>query len=224
MQELTLLARQYDIGINIDAEESERLDISLDLLEALCATPGLEGWNGIGFVVQAYGKRAPFVLDYIIDLAKRTNRRIMVRLVKGAYWDSEIKKAQVEGMADYPVYTRKCHTDISYIACARKLLNARDVIFPQFAPTTPAPLPPFTHWQGKNTRSGLTSSNACTAWANRSTVRLSGQTNSTAPHAFTRRLARMRHCWPIWSAACWKTGQTPPLSTRSGIAPLPFPP
>ncbi|WP_369822993.1 bifunctional proline dehydrogenase/L-glutamate gamma-semialdehyde dehydrogenase PutA [Acetobacter sp. DsW_54] len=133
VQELTLLARQYDIGINIDAEESERLDISLDLLEALCATPGLEGWNGIGFVVQAYGKRAPFVLDYIIDLAKRTNRRIMVRLVKGAYWDSEIKKAQVEGMADYPVYTRKCHTDISYIACARKLLNARDVIFPQFA-------------------------------------------------------------------------------------------
>ncbi|WP_408738873.1 bifunctional proline dehydrogenase/L-glutamate gamma-semialdehyde dehydrogenase PutA [Acetobacter okinawensis] len=133
VQELTLLARQYDIGINIDAEESERLDLSLDLLEALCATPGLEGWNGIGFVVQAYGKRAPFVLDYIIDLARRTSRRIMVRLVKGAYWDSEIKKAQVEGMADYPVYTRKCHTDISYIACARKLLDARDVIFPQFA-------------------------------------------------------------------------------------------
>ncbi|MDE7546478.1 bifunctional proline dehydrogenase/L-glutamate gamma-semialdehyde dehydrogenase PutA [Acetobacter fabarum] len=133
VQELTLLARQYDIGINIDAEESERLDISLDLLEALCVTPGLEGWNGIGFVVQAYGKRAPLVLDYIIDLAQRTNRRIMVRLVKGAYWDSEIKKAQVDGMADYPVYTRKCHTDISYIACARKLLNARDVIFPQFA-------------------------------------------------------------------------------------------
>nr|WP_086638760.1 bifunctional proline dehydrogenase/L-glutamate gamma-semialdehyde dehydrogenase PutA [Acetobacter okinawensis] len=133
VQELTLLARQYDIGINIDAEESERLDLSLDLLEALCATPGLKGWNGIGFVVQAYGKRAPFVLDYIIDLARRTSRRIMVRLVKGAYWDSEIKKAQVEGMADYPVYTRKCHTDISYIACARKLLDARDVIFPQFA-------------------------------------------------------------------------------------------
>ena len=133
VQELTLLARQHDIGINIDAEESERLDISLDLLEALCATPGLEGWNGIGFVVQAYGKRAPFVLDYIIDLAKRTSRRIMVRLVKGAYWDSEIKKAQVEGLTDYPVYTRKCHTDISYIACARKLLDARDVIFPQFA-------------------------------------------------------------------------------------------
>lgn len=133
VQELTLLARSYDIGINIDAEESERLDISLDLLEALCQTPGLEGWNGIGFVVQAYGKRCPYVLDFIIDLARRTNRRLMVRLVKGAYWDSEIKKAQVDGLSDFPVYTRKSHTDISYIACARKLLNARDVIFPQFA-------------------------------------------------------------------------------------------
>lgn len=133
VQELTLLARGYDIGINIDAEETERLDLSLDLLEALCTTPGLEGWNGIGFVVQAYGKRAPYALDFIIDLARRSSRRIMVRLVKGAYWDSEIKKAQVEGMTDFPVYTRKCHTDISYIACARKLLGARDVIFPQFA-------------------------------------------------------------------------------------------
>ncbi|WP_415507987.1 bifunctional proline dehydrogenase/L-glutamate gamma-semialdehyde dehydrogenase PutA [Acetobacter sp.] len=133
VQELTLLARKYDIGINIDAEESERLDLSLDLLEALCHTPGLEGWNGIGFVVQAYSKRCPFVLDYIIDLARRTNRRLMVRLVKGAYWDSEIKKAQIEGQSDFPVYTRKCHTDISYLACARKLLAARDVIFPQFA-------------------------------------------------------------------------------------------
>ncbi|MCH4143681.1 bifunctional proline dehydrogenase/L-glutamate gamma-semialdehyde dehydrogenase PutA [Acetobacter peroxydans] len=133
VQDLTLLARSYDIGINIDAEETERLDLSLDLLEALCHTPGLEGWNGIGFVVQAYGKRAPYALDFIIDLARRTERRIMVRLVKGAYWDSEIKKAQVEGMTDFPVYTRKCHTDISYIACARKLLAARDVIFPQFA-------------------------------------------------------------------------------------------
>ncbi|MFT8335672.1 bifunctional proline dehydrogenase/L-glutamate gamma-semialdehyde dehydrogenase PutA [Acetobacter orientalis] len=133
VQELTLLARGYDIGINIDAEETERLDLSLDLLEELCHTPGLEGWNGIGFVVQAYGKRCPYVLDYIIDLARRSNRRLMVRLVKGAYWDSEIKKAQIEGLSDFPVYTRKCHTDISYLACARKLLAARDVIFPQFA-------------------------------------------------------------------------------------------
>ncbi|MDI2090193.1 bifunctional proline dehydrogenase/L-glutamate gamma-semialdehyde dehydrogenase PutA [Commensalibacter oyaizuii] len=130
---LVILARQYNIGINIDAEESERLELSLDLMEALCHHPELQNWNGIGFVVQAYGRRAPYVLDYLIDLAHRTNRRLMIRLVKGAYWDSEIKRAQVEGQSDFPVYTRKVHTDISYIACARKLLAHRDAVFPQFA-------------------------------------------------------------------------------------------
>src|SRR5450631_2720390 len=95
VQALTLLARRYDIGLNIDAEEADRLDLSLDLLEALCFDTGLEGWNGIGFVVQAYQKRAPFVLDHLIDLAARSRHRLMVRLVKGAYWDTEIKRAQV---------------------------------------------------------------------------------------------------------------------------------
>lgn len=130
---LALLAKSYDIGFNIDAEEADRLEISLDLLEALALDPDLAGWQGLGFVVQAYGKRCPFVLDWIIDLARRSGRRIMVRLVKGAYWDAEIKRAQVDGLADYPVYTRKIHTDVAYIACARKLLGARDAIFPQFA-------------------------------------------------------------------------------------------
>jgi RHH-type proline utilization regulon transcriptional repressor/proline dehydrogenase/delta 1-pyrroline-5-carboxylate dehydrogenase len=130
---LTRLARDYDIGLNIDAEEADRLDLSLDLLEALCFEPALSGWNGIGFVVQAYQKRAPFVLDAVIDLARRSGHRLMVRLVKGAYWDSEIKRAQVDGLEDFPVFTRKAHTDISYLACARKLLGARDAVFPQFA-------------------------------------------------------------------------------------------
>ena len=130
---LTRLARGYDIGINIDAEESDRLEISLDLLERLCAEPGLERWNGIGFVIQAYGRRCPFVVDFLVDLARRTGRRLMVRLVKGAYWDSEIKRAQVEGLDDYPVFTRKVHTDVSYLACARKLLAAPAEIYPQFA-------------------------------------------------------------------------------------------
>ncbi|MFY3384969.1 trifunctional transcriptional regulator/proline dehydrogenase/L-glutamate gamma-semialdehyde dehydrogenase [Paracidovorax sp. MALMAid1276] len=130
---LTALARQYDIGLNIDAEEADRLELSLDLLERLCHEPTLAGWNGIGFVIQAYQKRCPFVIDYVVDLARRTRRRLMVRLVKGAYWDSEIKRAQVDGLADYPVYTRKVHTDISYIACARKLLAAPEAIYPQFA-------------------------------------------------------------------------------------------
>ncbi|MBE9606646.1 trifunctional transcriptional regulator/proline dehydrogenase/L-glutamate gamma-semialdehyde dehydrogenase [Acetobacteraceae bacterium H6797] len=130
---LCALAKRYDIGLNIDAEEADRLELSLDLLEALRLDPAFQGWNGLGFVVQAYGRRCPFVLDYIIDLARRSGHRIMVRLVKGAYWDSEIKRAQIDGLSDFPVYTRKIHTDVSYLACARKLLAARDVIFPQFA-------------------------------------------------------------------------------------------
>lgn len=133
LKALTLLARRYDIGLNIDAEEADRLEISLDLLESLCFDSELAGWNGIGFVVQAYQKRAPFVLDWIIDLARRSGHRVMVRLVKGAYWDSEIKRAQVDGLEGFPVYTRKIHTDVSYLACARKLLAVPDAVFPQFA-------------------------------------------------------------------------------------------
>ncbi|GAA3998783.1 trifunctional transcriptional regulator/proline dehydrogenase/L-glutamate gamma-semialdehyde dehydrogenase [Comamonas faecalis] len=130
---LAELAKQYDIGMNIDAEEADRLELSLDLLEALCAAPTLKGWSGIGFVVQAYQKRCPQVIDYLIDLARRSRRRLMVRLVKGAYWDSEIKRAQLDGLAGYPVYTRKVYTDVSYLACARKLLEAPDAVYPQFA-------------------------------------------------------------------------------------------
>ena len=130
---LAVLARRYDIGINIDAEEADRLELSLDLLDALCFAPELAGWNGIGFVVQAYQKRSPFVIDYLIDLARRSGHRLMTRLVKGAYWDSEIKRAQVDGLEGFPVYTRKVYTDVSYLACARKLLAAADAVFPQFA-------------------------------------------------------------------------------------------
>ncbi|MEN4534037.1 trifunctional transcriptional regulator/proline dehydrogenase/L-glutamate gamma-semialdehyde dehydrogenase [Pantoea agglomerans] len=133
LKSLTLLARSYDIGINIDAEEADRLELSLDLLEKLCFEPELEGWNGIGFVIQAYMKRCPFVIDELIDLAQRSRRRLMIRLVKGAYWDSEIKRAQMEGLEGYPVYTRKVYTDISYLACARKLLSVPSLIYPQFA-------------------------------------------------------------------------------------------
>ncbi|HYD99584.1 MAG TPA: trifunctional transcriptional regulator/proline dehydrogenase/L-glutamate gamma-semialdehyde dehydrogenase [Alphaproteobacteria bacterium] len=133
LKALALLARRYDIGLNIDAEEAERLELSLDLIESLCFDPDLAGWNGIGFVVQAYQKRAPFVLDFLIDLARRSGRRLMIRLVKGAYWDSEIKRAQLEGLEGFPVFTRKIYTDVSYIACARKLLAAPDAIYPQFA-------------------------------------------------------------------------------------------
>ncbi|GGC10784.1 bifunctional protein PutA [Novosphingobium endophyticum] len=130
---LALLSKRHDIGFNIDAEEADRLEISLDLFESLALDPDLAGWDGLGFVVQAYGKRCPFVIDWIIDLARRAGRRIMMRLVKGAYWDAEIKRAQVEGLVGFPVYTRKDHTDVAYIACARKLLAAPEAVFPQFA-------------------------------------------------------------------------------------------
>ncbi|APW40757.1 trifunctional transcriptional regulator/proline dehydrogenase/L-glutamate gamma-semialdehyde dehydrogenase [Rhodoferax koreense] len=133
LRDLTLLAHRYDIGLNIDAEEADRLELSLDLLEKLCFEPGLAGWNGIGFVIQGYQKRCPFVIDFVVDLARRSGHRLMVRLVKGAYWDSEIKRAQIDGLAGYPVYTRKAYTDVSYLACAKKLLAAPDAVYPQFA-------------------------------------------------------------------------------------------
>ena len=133
LKNLALLARRYDIALNIDAEEADRLEISLDLLEALCFDAELAGWNGIGFVLQAYQKRCHYVIDWVIDLARRSKHRLMIRLVKGAYWDSEIKRAQVDGLADFPVFTRKVHTDVSYLAAARRLLGAADAVFPQFA-------------------------------------------------------------------------------------------
>ena len=125
--ELARLAKAQGIGFTIDAEESERLELSLDVIAAAYSDPSLDGWQGYGLAVQAYQKRAPFVLDFLIDLARRTGRRMPVRLVKGAYWDSEIKKAQMDGLAGYPVFTRKPNTDVSYLACAKKLLTA-DVI------------------------------------------------------------------------------------------------
>ena len=133
VRSLVLLAKQYNIGINIDAEEADRLEISLDMLEALAFDAELTGFEGIGLVVQGYQKRCPFVIDYVIDLAKRSGRKFMVRLVKGAYWDAEIKRAQVDGMPGFPVYTRKVYTDVSYLTCAEKLLGATDVIYAQFA-------------------------------------------------------------------------------------------
>ncbi|CDG85875.1 trifunctional transcriptional regulator/proline dehydrogenase/L-glutamate gamma-semialdehyde dehydrogenase [Janthinobacterium agaricidamnosum] len=133
LKSLLLLAKKYNIGLNIDAEESDRLELSLDLMEALAFDPELAGFDGIGYVVQAYQKRCPFAIDYLIDLARRSGRKFMVRLVKGAYWDSEIKRAQVDGLSAYPVYTRKVYTDVSYLLCAQKLLAASAVIYPQFA-------------------------------------------------------------------------------------------
>ena len=133
VQALLALAKTQDIGFNIDAEETERLGLSLDILEALAMDPAFAGWDGIGFVVQAYQKRARAVIDQVAELGRSSGHRLMVRLVKGAYWDSEIKAAQMAGLADYPVFTRKAHTDVSYIACARAMLARPDAIYSQFA-------------------------------------------------------------------------------------------
>jgi RHH-type proline utilization regulon transcriptional repressor/proline dehydrogenase/delta 1-pyrroline-5-carboxylate dehydrogenase len=133
VRRLARAAAKAGMGFNIDAEEADRLDLSLDVIEAVLRDPDLAGWDGFGVVVQAYGKRAPYVLDWLHALAEGLDRRIMVRLVKGAYWDAEIKKAQVLGLADFPVYTRKAATDVSYLHCARMLLDRTDRIYPQFA-------------------------------------------------------------------------------------------
>ena len=130
---LALLAKSAGMGFNVDAEEADRLALSLDVIEAVLSDPALKGWDGFGIVVQAYGQRAGLVIDALHELATRLNRRIMIRLVKGAYWDAEIKRAQVEGMPGFPVFTRKQATDISYISNARKLLSLTDRIYPQFA-------------------------------------------------------------------------------------------
>jgi len=131
--ELAQAAKKAGIGFNIDAEEADRLDLSLDVIETVLSDGSLAGWDGFGVVVQAYGRRAANVLDWLYALAERLDRKIMVRLVKGAYWDMEIKRAQVMGLKSFPVFTRKSHTDVSYLACARKLLGMRARIYPQFA-------------------------------------------------------------------------------------------
>jgi RHH-type proline utilization regulon transcriptional repressor/proline dehydrogenase/delta 1-pyrroline-5-carboxylate dehydrogenase len=147
--ELAVLAKQNDIALTIDAEEADRLELSLDVIEALATDPALEGFDGLGAVVQAYLKHAPRVVAWLAALARRSGRRLPVRLVKGAYWDAEIKRAQVDGMADYPVLTRKAHSDVAYLACARTLLASRDVIYPQFATHNAATLAAIVELAGE---------------------------------------------------------------------------
>jgi RHH-type proline utilization regulon transcriptional repressor/proline dehydrogenase/delta 1-pyrroline-5-carboxylate dehydrogenase len=131
--ELAAIAKDANIGLTVDAEEADRLDLSLDIFDQVSAASRLAGWDGLGLAVQAYQKRATAVIDWLATIAKRDNRRLMVRLVKGAYWDSEIKRGQERGLESYPVFTRKASTDVAYIACARKLLEDGTSFYPQFA-------------------------------------------------------------------------------------------
>ncbi|HIC81583.1 MAG TPA: bifunctional proline dehydrogenase/L-glutamate gamma-semialdehyde dehydrogenase PutA, partial [Kiloniellaceae bacterium] len=133
LKALALDAKAADVGLTVDAEEAERLDLSLDIIEAVSGDPDLAGWNGFGLAVQAYQKRGLPLLDWLADMARRHNRRLMVRLVKGAYWDSEVKRAQELGYEGYPVFTRKASTDLSYLACAKRLLAEPEAFYPQLA-------------------------------------------------------------------------------------------
>jgi RHH-type transcriptional regulator, proline utilization regulon repressor / proline dehydrogenase / delta 1-pyrroline-5-carboxylate dehydrogenase len=131
--ELARKARDHDLNFTVDAEEADRLELTLDIIAAVLADPSLRGWEGFGLAVQAYQKRASAVIDWLAEEARLLHRRLMVRLVKGAYWDTEVKRAQERGLADYPVFTRKAMTDLSYLHCMRKLLAAREQLYPQFA-------------------------------------------------------------------------------------------
>src|ERR1700752_307329 len=131
--ELARKAKALDLNFTVHAEEADRLELSLDVIGAVLADPSLAGWDGFGLAIQAYQKRAGDVIDWVRDAAVALDRRLMVRLVKGAYWDTEVKRAQERGLADYPVFTRKPMTDLSFMACARKLLAARPLLYPQFA-------------------------------------------------------------------------------------------
>ena len=130
---LASLAKDANMGFNIDAEESDRLDLSLDVIERILATPTLADWDGFGIVVQAYSQRALPIIEWAYALAEKLDRKIMLRLVKGAYWDTEIKRAQVLGLSNFPVLTRKSSTDLSYLVCAKRLFELNDRIYPQFA-------------------------------------------------------------------------------------------
>ena len=208
---LALAARHARMGLNIDAEEADRLDLSLDVIERVLAEPELAGWNGFGVVVQAYGPRAAFVIDWLYALAQRLDRQIMVRLVKGAYWDTEIKRAQTLGLAGYPVFTRKANTDVSYIANARKLLSMTDRIYPQFATHNAHTVAAILEMADRTATAS--SSSACTAWARRCT-RPCARPKARAA-ASMRRSARIPTCSPIWFAGCSRTAPIPPSSTRS---------
>ncbi|MHC2337063.1 bifunctional proline dehydrogenase/L-glutamate gamma-semialdehyde dehydrogenase PutA [Bradyrhizobium sp. USDA 4454] len=131
--DLARRAKAFDLNFTVDAEEADRLELSLDVIAAAFADPSLAGWSGFGLAIQAYQKRAADVIDYVDALTRALDRRMMVRLVKGAYWDTEIKRAQERGLDGYPVFTRKAMTDLNYIACARRLLALRPRLFPQFA-------------------------------------------------------------------------------------------
>ena len=202
--DLARMAKAHDLQFTIDAEEADRLELSLDVIGAVLADPSLRGWDGFGLAVQAYQKRALPVIAWIEDAAAALGSRLTVRLVKGAYWDTEIKRAQERGLADYPVFTRKAMTDLCYMACVKRLLAARERLFPQFA----------TH-NALTVASVIEDAGGVEGFEFQ---RLHGMGEALyeallaelpdAPAASMRRSAAIAICSPIWCGGCWRTAPT----------------
>ena len=208
--ELATAARWFGLGLTIDAEEQDRLDMTLGLFAAAFTDPALAGWPGLGLAVQAYGKRAIPVLRWLRRLSSHAGKQIPVRLVKGAYWDSEIKWAQERGLPDYPVLTRKLHTDVSYLACLRLLLSDPERVLS--AVRHPQRAIHRCRQRRRARHARPTNSSACTAWARRCTRRWSAGPSWVLPAASTRRSALTRTWSPISCGACSRTGPTHPSS------------
>ena len=206
--DLARQAKAYDLNFTVDAEEADRLELSLDVIAAAFCDASLAGWDGFGLAIQAYQKRASDVIGYVDELARSLNRRLMLRLVKGAYWDTEIKRAQERGLDGYPVFSRKAMTDLNYVACARKLLALRPRIFPQFA--THNALTVATILELAAT-AAATNSSGCTAWARRC-MRSCARIAPNWPAAPMRRSAAIAICSPIWCGGCSRTAPTLPSS------------
>ena len=203
--ELARMARAHDLNFTVDAEEADRLELTLDVIAAVLPDPSLRGWDGFGLAVQAYLKRAPAVIDWLDETAAALGRRLMVRLVKGAYWDTEVKRAQERGLADYPVFTRKAMTDLCYVACTRKLLAARARLYPQFATHNALTVASVIEYAG-----GVEGYEF---------QRLHGMgevlydlllaDHPAAACGSTRRSAATATFWRIWSVACWRMAPIP---------------
>ena len=217
--DLARQAREAGIGFTIDAEEADRLDLSLDLIEALALAPELAGWDGLGLAVQAYQKRALPLIDWLADLAGAGGRRLMVRLVKGAYWDSEIKRAQERGLDAYPVFTRKVATDVSYLACAKRMLAAGAAFYPQFATHNAHTVAAILELAGDRADWEFQRLHGMgEALYDESSAR----TSSTGRAGSMRRSAATRTCSPIWCGGCSKTAPTPRSSTASSTSAQPI--
>ena len=210
VEALAALAKEAGIAFTIDAEESERLEMSLDIIEAVAGLPSLKGWDGLGMAVQAYGKRCRPTVAWADSIGAATGRRIAVRLVKGAYWDSEIKRTQEQGLADYPLFTRKASTDVSYLACARDMLAARN-IFPAFATHNALTVANILEWAGDEPRLRVPAA----ARNGRGAVRDRWCASRATRPGSTPRSAATATCSPIWCGGCSRTAPIRASSTSS---------